>query len=81
MLQANGPWLTQQVGNLTVQGSAVALPSSAPYSVTAAQALPVLQANGPWSVTQVNVPWLTQQVGNLTVQGRRSLSLARPRTW
>ena len=83
--QANAPWLTQQVGNVTVQGSAVALPSSAPYLVTAAQtlpvvqtsnvgvyasnALPVLQANGPWSVRQANVPWLTQQVGNLTVQG------------
>ena len=94
VLQSNAPWtvlqanvfrLTQQVGNVTVQGSAVALPSSTPYLVTAAQtlpvlqtsnvgiyasnALPVLQANGPWSVLQANVPWLTQQVGNVTVQG------------
>ena len=83
--QANVPWITQQLGNITVQGSAIALPSSQPYPIIAAQtlpvlqtnnvaivaanALPVLQSNAPWSVCQANVPWITQQLGNITVQG------------
>ena len=43
VVQANVPWLTQEVGNVTVQGSAIAIPSSMPYSVIAAQVLPVIQ--------------------------------------